>query len=87
MGAEPNFGDVPFGVLEPARDAVAVTPGPGSLGERGPCRALLLDAADTVTVVTWDGREVALPLQAGFNPIMCRSVKAVAGAANVFALY
>lgn len=86
MAGEPEFNDKPYGILEPARDAVAVTPGPSGLTE-GPCRALLLDAADTVTIVTMAGREVSLPLQAGFNPIMCRAVKSVSGAANVYALY
>ena len=51
----------------------------------GTCRYLLVGTAGTVTLVRADGQEVSgVPLQAGYNPLVCKQVKSFGAASDIF---
>ena len=71
----------------PADMVVPVTKANAALPD-GPCRTLLVGTAGTANIV--DGAGVTrtnVPLQAGYNPIVCQQVRTGGTADNIWALY
>ena len=71
----------------PADAVVPVTKAVTDLPD-GTCRALLVGTAGTANIV--DGSGVArtnVPLQQGYNPIVCQRVSTGGTAADIWALY
>lgn len=77
------------GLESPATKILAVTPHNSNEFTDGPCRALLVGTAGAATVVDAEGNTATLiPLQAGYNPIRVKAVRATGlTAANIWALY
>jgi hypothetical protein len=80
----PQFGDAstaPADAIVPVTKADAALPG-------GTCRSLLVGTAGTANIV--DGAGVTrtnVPLQQGYNPIVCQQVRTGGTAADIWALY
>ena len=72
-----------------ARRYELVTPSDSADLPGGLCYGLLVGTAGAASLVDGDGvRRDNVPLQAGFNPIQARRVRATGtAAANIFALY
>lgn len=80
----PAYGDVS---MAPADGYVAVTKANGDLPE-GTCRSLLVGTAGTANLTQADGTERdGVPLQVGYNPIVCKQVRLGGTAAGIWALY
>jgi hypothetical protein len=76
------------GLNAPASRLVPITPDDDNDLPEGVCRALLVGAAGTATLIDASGAErTAVPLQQGFNPIGVRRVKTGGTATNLWALY
>lgn len=71
----------PADAVVPVTKADAALPG-------GPCRSLLVGTAGTANIKDGSGVERAnVPLQAGYNPIVCQEVRTGGTAADIWALY
>ena len=72
-----------------ARKYAPVTPSNTTDLPGGFCHGLLVGTAGVATLTEPDGTvRTGVPLQAGFNPIQARRVRATGtAAANIFALY
>jgi hypothetical protein len=76
------------GLNAPASRLVPITPDDDNDLPEGVCRALLVGAAGTTTLIDASGAErTGVPLQQGFNPIGVRRVKTGGTATNLWALY
>lgn len=76
------------GLNAPASRLVPITPDDDNDLPEGVCRALLVGAAGTATLIDASGAErTGVPLQQGFNPIGVRRVKTGGTATNLWALY
>lgn len=54
----------------------------------GVARALLVSAASTATLVRQDGTTVTgVPLQQGYNPLMCTAITAASGSPTIVAVF
>lgn len=85
----PNpFGSHNGGLNAPASKIVPITPSNTANLPEGICRALLVGAGGTATLIDASGVErEGVPLQQGFNPIGVQRVKVGGTAANLWALY
>jgi hypothetical protein len=71
----------------PADAVFLVTKADAALPQ-GPCRSLLVGTAGTANITDWSGNLCTnIPLQAGYNPIMCREVRTGGTASDIWALY
>lgn len=81
---EARFGDAsaaPADAVVPVTKTDAALPG-------GTCRALLVGTAGTANIVDASGTTRAnVPLQQGYNPIVCQQVRTGGTAADIWALY
>ena len=54
----------------------------------GPCRCLLVGTAGTANIVDATGAtRTNVPLQQGYNPIVCQQVRTGGTASNIWAIY
>jgi hypothetical protein len=73
--------------IAPADDFVPVTKADADLAG-GTCRGLLVGTAGTANLQTAAGVTRAnVPLQQGYNPIVCKQVRTGGTAADIWALY
>lgn len=74
---------------DPALDYVPVTADDATDLPNGICRGLLVGTAGAATLIDANGdTRTAVPLQAGYNPLIVKRVKATGlTAANIWALY
>ena len=71
----------------PADDFISVTKADADL-PGGVCRGLLVGTAGTANLQTQDGaNRTNVPLQAGYNPLICKQVRTGGTAADIWALY
>lgn len=71
----------------PADDYVPVTKADTDLPD-GVCRGLLVGTGGTANLQTKDGTTRAnVPLQAGYNPLVCKQVRTGGSASDIWALY
>lgn len=71
----------------PADMVVPVTKADAALPE-GTCRSLLVGTAGTANIVDGSGvTRTNVPLQQGYNPIVCQQVRTGGTAADIWALY
>lgn len=71
----------------PADDFVPVTKADTDLPD-GTCRGLLVGTAGTANLHTKDGTlRSNVPLQQGYNPLICKQVRLGGTAADIWALY
>ena len=79
-----RYGDAssaPADAIVPVAKGSAPLPG-------GPCRSLLVGTAGTANIVDGQGEErTGVPLQQGYNPIICQQVRTGGTADNIWALY
>lgn len=79
-----QFGDASF---SPADAVIPVTKADSALPD-GPCRALLVGTAGTANIVDASGEtRTNVPLQQGYNPIVCQQVRTGGTASDIWALY
>lgn len=80
----PAYGDVSMAAAD---GYVAVTKANANL-PGGTCRALLVGTAGTANLTQADGTERdGVPLQPGYNPIVCKQIRLGGTAADIWALY
>lgn len=66
---------------------VSITPADADL-PGGTCRGLLVGTAGAANLMQQDGTvQTGVPLQQGYNPLVCRQVRAGTAASNIWALY
>ncbi len=71
----------------PAEALRAVTKANSALPD-GVCRGLLVGTAGTANIMDGTGEICAnVPLQQGYNPIICRQVRTGGSASDIWALY
>lgn len=71
----------------PAGAVVPVTKADAALPD-GECRSLLVGTAGTANITDGNGVNRAnVPLQAGYNPIVCQQVRTGGTASDIWALY
>ena len=89
MALVQNFSGHQAGLDTPAEAFVAVTPNDGADLPDGVCRALLVGTPGNANCDDARGNtNIALALQAGYNPIRVKRVRATGlTAANIVALY
>jgi hypothetical protein len=77
----------PADETQPARAYVPVTKADANLPD-GKCRGLLVGTAGTANLMDETGAtRTNVPLQAGYNPIVCKQVRTGGTADNIWALY
>lgn len=73
--------------VAPADDFVLVAKADADLPD-GPCRGLLVGVAGTANIMTLGGdTRTNVPLQQGYNPLVCKQVRAGGTASDIWALY
>lgn len=71
----------------PADDYVSITKADADL-PNGVCRGLLVGTAGTANLMTQAGDVRAnVPLQQGYNPLICKQVRLGGSASDIWALY
>lgn len=71
----------------PADDYVLVSKADEDLPD-GPCRGLLVGSAGSANLQTADGgTRTNVPLQQGYNPLICKQVRTGGTASDIWALY
>lgn len=74
-------------LTDSAKSYVPVTKADADLAD-GPCRGLLVGTAGTANLMELDGTvRTAVPLQAGYNPLVAKQVRIGGTADNIWALY
>ncbi len=74
--------------VDAATDVVPVTKDDDNDLPDGPCRGLLIGTGGTANLTMLDGTERdEVPLQTGYNLIVCRAVRAGGDADDIWALY
>ncbi len=76
-----NTSQAPADVFAPVTKADSDLPG-------GVCRGLLVGTAGTANLQQQDGTtRSSVPLQAGYNPLVCKQVRTGGTASDIWALY
>lgn len=71
----------------PAKSYVSVTKADADL-PNGVCRGLLVGTAGTANLMDQEGNtRTSVPLQAGYNPLICLQVRTGGTASDIWALY